>query len=192
VLLDEVEKAHPEVFDILLQVLDDGRLTDGQGRTVDFRNTILILTSNLGSAFIADPALDDAAKKDAVMAVVRSTFKPEFLNRLDDIILFDSLSTEELTQIVELQIARLASRLADRRLSLDVTPAAKEWLAVTGFDPVYGARPLRRLIQSAIGDQLARKILAGEITDGSEVLVDLDSESDALTVSPQPTAAVTR
>jgi ATP-dependent Clp protease ATP-binding subunit ClpB len=192
VLLDEVEKAHPEVFDILLQVLDDGRLTDGQGRTVDFRNTILILTSNLGSAFIADPALDDAAKKDAVMAVVRSTFKPEFLNRLDDIILFDSLSTEELTQIVELQIARLASRLADRRLSLDVTPAAKEWLAVTGFDPVYGARPLRRLIQSAIGDQLARKILAGEIADGADVVVDLDADSDALTVSPQPTAAVPR
>ena len=168
VLLDEVEKAHPEVFDILLQVLDDGRLTDGQGRTVDFRNTILILTSNLGSAFIADPALDEAAKKDAVMSVVRSTFKPEFLNRLDDIILFDSLSTEELTQIVDLQIARLARRLADRRLSLTVTPAAKEWLAVTGFDPVYGARPLRRLIQSAIGDQLARKLLAGEILDGDE------------------------
>ena len=167
VLLDEVEKAHPEVFDILLQVLDDGRLTDGQGRTVDFRNTILILTSNLGSAFIADPALDEAAKKEAVMSVVRATFKPEFLNRLDDIILFDSLSTEELTQIVDLQIARLARRLADRRLSLTVTPAAKEWLAVTGFDPVYGARPLRRLIQSAIGDQLARKLLAGEILDGS-------------------------
>ncbi len=183
VLLDEVEKAHPEVFDILLQVLDDGRLTDGQGRTVDFRNTILILTSNLGSAFIADPALDDEAKKDAVMSVVRSTFKPEFLNRLDDVILFDSLSTEELTQIVDLQITTLSRRLADRRLTLTVTPAAKEWLAVTGFDPVYGARPLRRLIQSAIGDQLARKLLAGEIVDGGEVLVDVDPESDALTVN---------
>jgi ATP-dependent Clp protease ATP-binding subunit ClpB len=183
VLLDEVEKAHPEVFDILLQVLDDGRLTDGQGRTVDFRNTILILTSNLGSAFIADPSLDDAAKKDAVMNVVRATFKPEFLNRLDDIILFDSLSTEELTQIVELQVARLSRRLADRRLTLTVTPAAQEWLAVTGFDPVYGARPLRRLIQSAIGDQLARKLLAGEVVDGSDVLVDVDPEADALTVS---------
>jgi ATP-dependent Clp protease ATP-binding subunit ClpB len=182
ILLDEVEKAHPEVFDVLLQVLDDGRLTDGQGRTVDFRNTILILTSNLGSVFIADPALDEVTKKDAVMSVVRSTFKPEFLNRLDDIILFDSLSTEELTQIVDLQIARLARRLADRRLTLKVTPAAKEWLAVTGFDPVYGARPLRRLIQSAIGDQLARKLLAGKISDGDEVLVDLDAESDALTV----------
>jgi ATP-dependent Clp protease ATP-binding subunit ClpB len=192
VLLDEVEKAHSEVFDILLQVLDDGRLTDGQGRTVDFRNTILILTSNLGSAFIADPTLDDAAKRDAVMSVVRSTFKPEFLNRLDDVILFDSLSTEELTEIVELQIARLTRRLADRRLTLEVTPAAKEWLAVTGFDPVYGARPLRRLIQSAIGDQLARKLLAGEIIDGSEVLVDLNPESDTLTVTPARSPAVRR
>ncbi len=190
VLLDEVEKAHPEVFDILLQVLDDGRLTDGQGRTVDFRNTILILTSNLGSAFIADPALDEAAKEEAVMSVVRSTFKPEFLNRLDDIILFDSLSTEELTEIVDLQIARLASRLADRRLSLIVSPAAKEWLAVTGFDPVYGARPLRRLIQSAIGDQLARKLLAGEILDGAEVVVDVDADADALTVAPRSSSAL--
>jgi ATP-dependent Clp protease ATP-binding subunit ClpB len=192
VLLDEVEKAHSEVFDVLLQVLDDGRLTDGQGRTVDFRNTILILTSNLGSAFIADPSLDDTAKKDAVMSVVRSTFKPEFLNRLDDVILFDSLSTEELTQIVDLQIDRLSKRLADRRLSLNVTPAAKEWLAVTGFDPVFGARPLRRLIQSAIGDQLARQLLAGEIVDGGEVVVDVDAESDALTVSAARPAAVRR
>jgi ATP-dependent Clp protease ATP-binding subunit ClpB len=192
VLLDEVEKAHSEVFDVLLQVLDDGRLTDGQGRTVDFRNTILILTSNLGSAFIADPSLDDTAKKDAVMSVVRSTFKPEFLNRLDDVILFDSLSTEELTQIVDLQIDRLSKRLADRRLSLNVTPAAKEWLAVTGFDPVFGARPLRRLIQSAIGDQLARQLLAGEIVDGGEVVVDVDPESDALTVSAVRPAAVRR
>ncbi len=192
VLLDEVEKAHHEVFDILLQVLDDGRLTDGQGRTVDFRNTILILTSNLGSAFIADPTLDEEAKRDAVMSVVRSTFKPEFLNRLDDVILFEALSTEELTQIVELQIARLTRRLADRRLTLEVTPAAKEWLAVTGFDPVYGARPLRRLIQSAIGDQLARKLLAGEIVDGSEVLVDLDPDSDTLTVTGLRSPAVRR
>jgi ATP-dependent Clp protease ATP-binding subunit ClpB len=192
VLLDEVEKAHSEVFDILLQVLDDGRLTDGQGRTVDFRNTILILTSNLGSAFIADPSLEDTAKKGAVMSVVRSTFKPEFLNRLDDVILFDSLSTEELTQIVDLQIDRLSKRLADRRLTLNVTPGAKEWLAVTGFDPVYGARPLRRLIQSAIGDQLARKLLAGEVVDGGEVLVDVDTESDALTVNAARPAAVRR
>ena len=182
VLLDEVEKAHPEIFNILLQVLDDGRLTDGQGRTVDFRNTILILTSNLGSNFIADPALDEAAKKDAVMSVVRATFKPEFLNRLDDIILFDPLTTAELTQIVDLQISMLARRLSDRRLSLEVTPAAKEWLAVTGFDPVFGARPLRRLIQSAIGDKLARKLLAGEIIDGDDVVVDVDDQADSLTV----------
>jgi ATP-dependent Clp protease ATP-binding subunit ClpB len=184
ILLDEVEKAHQEVFDILLQVLDDGRLTDGQGRTVDFRNTILILTSNLGSQYIADPALDEAAKKDAVMTVVRATFKPEFLNRLDDVILFDALTTEELTEIVELQVSRLARRLASRRLTLTVTPAATEWLAVTGFDPVYGARPLRRLIQSAIGDQLARGLLSGEISDGDTVLVDLDDTADALSVRP--------
>jgi ATP-dependent Clp protease ATP-binding subunit ClpB len=184
VLLDEVEKAHPEVFDILLQVLDDGRLTDGQGRTVDFRNTILILTSNLGSQFIADPALSEEAKRDAVMKVVQATFKPEFLNRLDDVILFDSLSTEELSRIVDLQVARLGRRLADRRLTLQVTSGAREWLAMTGFDPVYGARPLRRLIQSAIGDQLARALLSGEIVDGDQVLVDLDPASDALTVRP--------
>jgi ATP-dependent Clp protease ATP-binding subunit ClpB len=183
VLLDEVEKAHPEVFDVLLQVLDDGRLTDGQGRTVDFRNTILVLTSNLGSAFIADPAFgDETAKRDAVMAAVRGAFKPEFLNRLDDVIVFDALSTTELTQIVDLQVERLATRLAGRRLTLVVTPAAKEWLALTGFDPVYGARPLRRLIQSAVGDQLARALLAGEILDGDDVHVDLDPAKDALTV----------
>jgi ATP-dependent Clp protease ATP-binding subunit ClpB len=182
ILLDEVEKAHQEVFDILLQVLDDGRLTDGQGRTVDFRNTILVLTSNLGSQFIADPALDETAKREAVMSVVRATFKPEFLNRLDDVILFDALTTEELTEIVQLQVARLAQRLASRRLTLTVTPAASEWLAVTGFDPVYGARPLRRLIQSAIGDQLARALLAGELGEGDTAEVDLDEAADALTV----------
>ncbi|HEX8006866.1 MAG TPA: ATP-dependent chaperone ClpB [Trebonia sp.] len=182
VLLDEVEKAHPEVFDVLLQVLDDGRLTDGQGRTVDFRNTILILTSNLGSTFIADPALDDRAKREAVMSAVRAAFKPEFLNRLDDVIIFDSLSTSELTQIVDLQIDRLARRLAGRRLVLTVSSAAREWLALTGFDPVFGARPLRRLVQSAIGDKLARSLLSGEITDGDEVLVDLDDAVDELSV----------
>jgi ATP-dependent Clp protease ATP-binding subunit ClpB len=189
VLLDEVEKAHSEVFDILLQVLDDGRLTDGQGRTVDFRNTILILTSNLGSQFIADPTLDEASTREQVMAVVRATFKPEFLNRLDDIIVFDALTTDELTQIVDLQVQRLAGRLSGRRLTLDVTPAAREWLAVTGFDPIYGARPLRRLIQSAIGDKLARELIAGEITDGDTVVVDLDEATDALRVGPQPAAA---
>ncbi|MGE5290125.1 MAG: ATP-dependent chaperone ClpB [Micromonosporaceae bacterium] len=184
VLLDEVEKAHPEVFDVLLQVLDDGRLTDGQGRTVDFRNTILILTSNLGSQFLADPTLDTVARRDAVMNVVRATFKPEFLNRLDDVILFSALSTEELSKIVDLQVERLAKRLTDRRLTLNVTPAAREWLALTGFDPVYGARPLRRLVQSAIGDQLARSLLSGEIREGDEVLVDLDETADTLTVRP--------
>jgi ATP-dependent Clp protease ATP-binding subunit ClpB len=182
VLLDEVEKAHPEVFDVLLQVLDDGRLTDGQGRTVDFRNTILVLTSNLGSQFIADPALDEGAKRDAVMAAVRGAFKPEFLNRLDDVIVFDALSTSELTQIVDLQVERLAARLAGRRLTLVVSPAAREWLALTGFDPVYGARPLRRLIQSAVGDQLSRALLAGQILDGDQVRVDVDQARDALIV----------
>src|SRR5689334_23637925 len=183
VLLDEVEKAHPEVFDILLQVLDDGRLTDGQGRTVDFRNTILVLTSNLGSQFIADPAFgDEAAKREAVLSAVRSAFKPEFLNRLDDVIVFDALSTSELTQIVDLQVDKLAARLAGRRLTLTVTPAAREWLALTGFDPVYGARPLRRLVQAAVGDQLAKSLLSGEILDGDEVLVDVDEGRDALSV----------
>ncbi|HEY5356934.1 MAG TPA: AAA family ATPase [Streptosporangiaceae bacterium] len=194
VLLDEVEKAHQEVFDILLQVLDDGRLTDGQGRTVDFRNTILILTSNLGSQFIADPNLGETAKREAVMSVVHTTFKPEFLNRLDDIILFDALTMAELTEIVDLQVARLARRLADRRLTLTITPAAREWLSMTGFDPVYGARPLRRLIQSAIGDQLARGLLSGEVSDGDTVIVDLDDGADSLTVRadrsrPVPAAA---
>ena len=178
VLLDEVEKAHPEVFDILLQVLDDGRLTDGQGRTVDFRNTILILTSNLGSQFIADQALDEAARRDGVMSMVRATFKPEFLNRLDEVIIFDALTTDDLGRIVDLQVDRLARRLADRRLTLSVTQAAREWLAMTGFDPLYGARPLRRLVQSAIGDQLAKALLAGEITDGDRVEVDLDGSAD--------------
>jgi ATP-dependent Clp protease ATP-binding subunit ClpB len=182
VLLDEVEKAHSEVFDVLLQVLDDGRLTDGQGRTVDFRNTILILTSNLGSSFIADPALDERAKREAVMSAVRAAFKPEFLNRLDDVIIFDSLSMAELTRIVDIQVARLGKRLAARRLSLTVTPAARDWLALTGFDPVFGARPLRRLVQSAIGDKLAKALLTGTIADGDEVAVDLDQDADELTV----------
>jgi ATP-dependent Clp protease ATP-binding subunit ClpB len=182
VLLDEVEKAHPEVFDVLLQVLDDGRLTDGQGRTVDFRNTILILTSNLGSSFIADPSIDEKAKREAVMNAVRASFKPEFLNRLDDVIIFDALSTSELSRIVDIQVDRLGRRLSARRLTLTVTPAAKEWLALTGFDPVYGARPLRRLVQSAIGDKLAKALLSGGVTDGDEVIVDLDSASDGLTV----------
>ena len=193
VLLDEVEKAHPEVFDVLLQVLDDGRLTDGQGRTVDFRNTILVLTSNLGSQFIADPAFgDETAKRDAVMSAVRAAFKPEFLNRLDDVIVFDALSTSELTRIVDLQVDKLAARLAGRRLTLTVTAAAREWLALTGFDPVYGARPLRRLVQAAVGDQLARSLLAGEVGDGDEVVVDVDQDRDALSVKGSERAEVAR
>lgn len=178
VLLDEVEKAHPDVFDVLLAVLDDGRLTDGQGRTVDFRNTILALTSNLGSGALADASLDDRARTDAVLSMVRGHFKPEFLNRLDDVIVFDSLSTEELTSIVDIQIAALGRRLAARRLDLQVSDAAREWLALSGFDPLYGARPLRRLVQSAIGDQLARGLLAGDIRDGDTVTVDLDDSTD--------------
>jgi ATP-dependent Clp protease ATP-binding subunit ClpB len=172
VLFDEVEKAHPEVFDVLLQVLDDGRLTDGQGRTVDFRSTILVMTSNLGSHFLVDPMLSEQAKRDAVMQTVHTAFKPEFLNRLDDVVLFDTLTMEELTQIVDLQVAALARRLADRRLVLEVSPAAREWLALTGYDPAYGARPLRRLVQREIGDRLAKALLAGEIRDGDTVQVD--------------------
>ncbi|MFH5821717.1 ATP-dependent chaperone ClpB [Georgenia sp. AZ-5] len=172
VLLDEVEKAHPEVFDILLQVLDDGRLTDGQGRTVDFRNTILVLTSNLGSHFLVDQTLDEKAKREAVMSAVRASFKPEFLNRLDDVVVFDALSLEELGSIVDLQVDRLAKRLADRRLRLEVTDGAREWLALEGYDPAYGARPLRRLVQTEIGDQLAKMLLAGEVHDGDTVVVD--------------------
>ena len=171
VLLDEVEKAHPDVFDILLAVLDDGRLTDGQGRTVDFRNTILVLTSNLGShALVAD--LPDELKRDEVLAVVRGHFKPEFLNRLDDIVVFDALTTEDLTRIVDIQIAVAVGSAGRRRLTLDVTDAAREWLALNGFDPLYGARPLRRLVQTAIGDPLAKALLAGEVRDGQTVLVD--------------------
>ncbi|OEJ40076.1 ATP-dependent chaperone ClpB [Streptomyces agglomeratus] len=180
VLLDEVEKAHPEVFDILLQVLDDGRLTDGQGRTVDFRNTILVLTSNLGSQYLVDPLTSAEEKKEQVLELVRTSFKPEFLNRLDDLVVFSALSAEELAHIAELQIGRLAKRLADRRLTLDVTPGALAWLADKGNDPAYGARPLRRLIQTAIGDRLAKEILAGEVTDGDTVRV--DRSEDGLTV----------
>ncbi|GIG38218.1 ATP-dependent chaperone ClpB [Cellulomonas pakistanensis] len=170
-LLDEVEKAHPEVFDILLQVLDDGRLTDGQGRTVDFRNVILVLTSNLGSQHLVDPLLDPEQRRAGVMDAVRAAFKPEFLNRLDDIVLFDPLSLAEIGRIVDLQVAALAARLRDRRLALDVDPGAREWLAIEGFDPAYGARPLRRLVQREIGDRLARLLLAGEVRDGDTVRV---------------------
>ncbi len=182
VLLDEVEKAHPEVFDVLLQVLDDGRLTDGQGRTVDFRNAILILTSNLGSQYLVDPNTPEASKKALVLETVRSTFKPEFLNRLDDIVVFEPLGTAELSRIVDLQVSKLGERLRDRRLTLEVTAAARDWLAITGYDPAYGARPLRRLVQSAIGDQLARAILSGQVHDGDTVVVERDEDADRLTV----------
>jgi ATP-dependent Clp protease ATP-binding subunit ClpB len=184
VLLDEVEKAHPDVFDVLLQVLDDGRLTDGQGRTVDFRNTILILTSNLGSAALIDPALTDTQKREAVMEVVRRSFKPEFLNRLDDVVFFDALTIEDLVSIVDLQVGALAKRLAGRRLTLDVRRPALEWLGINGFDLLYGARPLRRLVQSSIGDQLARELLNGEIRDGDVVVVDVADGGDGLVVRP--------
>ncbi len=182
VLLDEVEKAHSDVFDILLQVLDDGRLTDGHGRTVDFRNVILILTSNLGSQILISE-LGEESKKAAVLDVVRQHFKPEFLNRLDDIVVFDPLTTEELTGIVDVQLAALQKRLAGRRLTLDVTEGGREWLAINGFDPLYGARPLRRLVQTAIGDRLARALIAGEIADGDTVHIDVSPDRAALTLS---------
>ncbi|MBO1268902.1 ATP-dependent chaperone ClpB [Arthrobacter cavernae] len=182
VLLDEVEKAHPEVFDILLQVLDDGRLTDGHGRTVDFRNTILVLTSNHGSQFLVDPTLDAKTKRDAVLAVVNANFKPEFLNRLDEIVLFDALSVDELARIVELQVAELSTRLRDRRLALEVSDGARAWLAMTGYDPAFGARPLRRLVQREVGDRLAKEILAGHIVDGDTVQVDTAADVDELTI----------
>ncbi|MBK8436535.1 MAG: ATP-dependent chaperone ClpB [Austwickia sp.] len=183
VLLDEVEKAHPETFDILLQVLDDGRLTDGQGRTVDFRNVILVLTSNLGSQFLIDPTMEPAVKKEAVLATVRASFKPEFLNRLDEVVVFDPLTTAELGQIVELQMRALAARLEDRRIALAVSDAAREWLAVEGFDPAYGARPLKRLVQKEIGDRLATALLAGLVRDGQTVTVELAEDGDGLRLS---------
>ena len=182
ILLDEVEKAHPEVFDLLLQVLDDGRLTDGQGRTVDFRNTILILTSNLGSAFLIEEGVPWEQKVEAVHQEVRRAFKPEFVNRLDDIVVFSTLTAEDLGQIVEITVGRLQSRLADRRLDLAVTPAARLWLADNGYDPVYGARPLRRLMQKEIDDRLARALLSGEIRDGDTVKVDLADDTSGLQV----------
>ncbi|MDO5700494.1 MAG: ATP-dependent chaperone ClpB [Bowdeniella nasicola] len=184
VLLDEVEKAHPEVFDILLQVLDDGRLTDGQGRTVDFRNTILVLTSNLGSQFLVNPDMDREAKDDAVMGAVRAAFKPEFVNRLDEVLIFDPLTREELAKIVDLQVAAMADRLKGRRISLEVSDDARAWLANTGYDPAYGARPLRRLVHKEIGDSLARLILGGEVDDGDTVKVSVADGGAGLTLEP--------
>ncbi len=189
VLLDEVEKAHPEVFDILLQVMDDGRLTDGQGRTVDFTNVILILTSNLGSPILIDPTLSMDAKRDQVQALVRQAFKPEFVNRLDDIVIFQALSQDDLAQIVELAVDALHTRLRERRLTLAVTPDARAWLAERGYDPVYGARPLRRLIQTEVQNRLAMAILAGTVRDGDVVRVDVASDGESLVlVSDGPAA----
>ena len=182
VLLDEIEKAHPDVFNILLQVLDDGRLTDGQGRTVDFRNVILIMTSNLGSQFMADPSMSPEERRNQVMAVVKDHFRPEFLNRLDEIVLFDELSREDLDKIVDISLDKLNRRLAERRISIDVSAAAREWLARTGYDPVYGARPLRRLIQTTVEDQLARAMLAGTISDDQKVSVDMNQAGDGVDV----------
>ena len=184
VLLDEVEKAHPETFDILLQVLDDGRLTDGQGRTVDFRNVILVMTSNLGSQFLIDPMLDASAKREAVMASVRTAFKPEFLNRLDEVVIFDPLSREELATIVDLQVRALATRLADRRITVELTDEARAWLALEGYDPAYAARPLKRLVQREIGDRLARMLLAGDVRDGGSVVVQVDPQENGLAIVP--------
>jgi len=189
VLLDEVEKAHPEVFDVLLQVLDDGRLTDGQGRTVDFKNVILILTSNLGSPILIDPTLPVEQKREQVMALVRQAFKPEFINRLDDIVMFQSLSEDDLAQIVELAVDQLQHRLHERRLTLAVTPDARAWLATRGYDPVFGARPLRRLIQSEIQDRLAKAILSGHVHDGDVVRVDVAADGSQLVLTSGGPAA---
>jgi ATP-dependent Clp protease ATP-binding subunit ClpB len=188
VLLDEVEKAHPDVFNVLLQVMDDGRLTDGQGRTVDFSNVVLIMTSNLGSSLLTDILEPEEVSRERVMAAVRDAFKPEFLNRLDEILVFHRLGRDELARIVDLQVARLAVRLADRRLTLELTPAAKAWLADRGHDPAYGARPLRRLISKAIGDELARRLLAGDLAEGDAIVV--DAEGGQLTFTRRQPAAV--
>jgi len=183
VLLDEVEKADPEIFDILLQVLDDGRLTDGQGRTVDFRNTILILTSNLGSQFLADPDLTPEEKRESVMSVLSAAFRPEFLNRLDETVMFDALTRENLGEIVDLLVASLESRLRERRIGLTVTEPARGWLARVGYDPAFGARPLRRLIQREIGDRLAKLLLSGDVQDGQNVTVDINDSIDGLVMN---------
>jgi ATP-dependent Clp protease ATP-binding subunit ClpB len=188
VLLDEVEKAHPETFDVLLQVLDDGRLTDGQGRTVDFRNVILVMTSNLGSQYLVDPTVESAVRREAVLAEVRATFKPEFVNRLDEVVVFDALGADDLARIVDLQVRDFAGRLADRRIALEVSAAGRAWLAAQGYDPAFGARPLRRLVQREIGDRLARAVLAGDVRDGDTVTVDVVDDGSALVLDVRPKA----
>jgi ATP-dependent Clp protease ATP-binding subunit ClpB len=178
VLFDEIEKAHPDVFNVLLQVLDDGRLTDGQGHTVDFRNTLIVMTSNLGSQFLVDQpeGQDTDAVKDQVMAVVRASFRPEFLNRIDEIILFHRLKRSEMTRIVDIQIGRLSRLLEDRKIAIVLEPAAREWLAEKGWDPAYGARPLKRVIQKAIQDPLAELVLAGTVKDGDRVVISANKQ----------------
>jgi ATP-dependent Clp protease ATP-binding subunit ClpB len=185
VLLDEVEKAHPEVFDVLLQVLDDGRLTDGQGRTVDFRNVILILTSNLGSQYLVDVTVPYETRTEQVLSVVRQQFRPEFLNRLDAMVTFQPLDRAELGRIAAIQVEQLSARLADRRITVAVTDDALAWLVNRGFDPVYGARPLRRLVQTAIGDKLAKAILSGEVRDGDDVRIGTQPDGAELTLTVQ-------
>ena len=180
VLLDEVEKAHPEVFDVLLQVLDDGRLTDGQGRTVDFRNSIMILTSNMGSQFLVDTDVPFDERKDQVLGVVRQQFRPEFVNRLDAMIMFNPLDRAELMRIARIQIEQLQRRLDERRISIELTEDAQQWLVNTGFDPIYGARPLRRLVQTAVGDKLAVAILSGDVKDGDSMTVGVDPDGSGL------------
>ena len=180
ILLDEVEKAHPEVFDVLLQVLDDGRLTDGQGRTVDFRNSIMILTSNMGSQFLVDTDVPFDERKDQVLGVVRQQFRPEFVNRLDAMIMFNPLDREELMRIARIQIEQLQRRLDERRISIELTEDAQQWLVNTGFDPIYGARPLRRLVQTAVGDKLAVAILSGDVKDGDSMTVGVDPDGSGL------------
>ena len=182
VLLDEVEKAHPEVVDILLQVLDDGRLTDGQGRTVDFRNVILILTSNLGSQFLIDQDVPFSERKAAVMEIVRQKFRPEFLNRLDAMVIFDPLGKEELRRITKIHIDQLQERLSERRITLELEAAALTWLVDRGFDPVYGARPLRRLVQTAVGDKLAMALLGGDLVDGDTCVITVADDGESLRI----------
>ena len=183
ILLDEVEKAHPEVFDILLQVLDDGRLTDGQGRTVDFRNVILVLTSNSGSQYLIDTSVPYAQRREQVLGIVRQQFRPEFLNRLDAMVMFEPLDREQLARVADIQIAQLQQRLDDRRITLTISDEATAWLVDRGFDPVYGARPLRRLVQTAVGDKLARGILSGEVRDGDTVRVGTAADGSELTLT---------
>ena len=200
ILLDEIEKSHPEVWNSLLQILDDGRMTDGQGRTVDFRNTVLIMTSNLGTEFVKkggtlgfnsqDETVEDKQDREKIDKVLKTTFRPEFLNRIDEIILFSPLTLEQMDQIVELQMKEVRTRLEEQGLSVEITPAAREWLAKAGFDPVFGARPLKRVLQKHIESALSIKLLEGEYKDGERVVVDLNPEKTGLVFKKDGTAPV--